>query len=183
MSILLERLYTLLPLIEMDLENAEKWNYLHVTYEHPHVKRLWRQYGEERVFLHEISPVPAGGEALLHHHPWPSAALVIRGGYEMEIKVEGIMAARTWIHEGSAYEMLDPKSQHSVRPRSTVLTIMITGSPFEEPLGNPKPSDPGQRISAGTPTEDVLDFIHLWKHVFNGCLYSRPQELLLGAVR
>ena len=38
------------------IEDAEGWNSLLVDYHPPVVERLWRQFGDHRIFLHRIHP-------------------------------------------------------------------------------------------------------------------------------
>jgi hypothetical protein len=153
--VLLRRLHALVPSIRAEFDQElralpEGWSYLHVTYEHPHVRRLWKQYGSERVFLHCFEPIPAGEAGLLHHHPWPAASLIVEGGYGMDLELDGVLVATTWQCAGSAYELSDPRVRHVVRPdpgdAGSVWSIMITGAPFEAPIGLLKPANPGERL-------------------------------------
>lgn len=119
------------------LHQKNLWQGLYVDYHHPYVERLWTQWGENRISLHKIYPCERAA-ALFHPHPWPQAAKILRGGYEMGIgysqahKNEPPLATRLFINEGSSYEMIDPNSWHYVRPiDEPSFSLMVTGKPWQ----------------------------------------------------
>ena len=113
----------------------EPWSSLHIDYHPPVVDRLWKPWGDYRVYLHRIHPC-AEGEALFHPHPWPSVMEVLHGKYEMAIGYGAganppPFAARMIVSGGNRYEMTTPDGWHYVRPiDSYAWTIMITGKPW-----------------------------------------------------
>lgn len=118
----------------LDLDRANEWNSLFIDYEKPYVKRLWRDWGEYRLSLHQLAPC-APGEALYHPHPWPSATAVVSGGYDMDIGFGPDLdpppiACTVKMRARSMYEMLHPNSWHAVRPNITTFSVMLTGKPW-----------------------------------------------------
>lgn len=125
-----------------------RWSSLAITYEQPHVDRLWAELppivGRPplRVLLHCIYPCEPD-KALWHSHPWPSAVKLLDGTYE---HASGFVdrlglhtVARSVQPAGASYEMTDPLAWHYVRPiDGSVHTIMITGKPWP-PTTAPKP--------------------------------------------
>ncbi len=116
-------------------ESDHLWESLDVNYEPPRVERLWRKFGDFRIYLHRIHPCE---KALFHPHPWPSAVEVLSGAYEMGIGYGAgpeapPTAATAILRKGSSYEMIDPNGWHYVRPfGDPSLSIMVTGKPWLE---------------------------------------------------
>lgn len=128
---------TTLALVEEELPELlefEDWNSTHVTYEPPEVRRLWRQWGEFRIFLHEIRYCDPG-EALYHPHPWPSIVKIVDGGYRMGMGFgPGLdpppIATTAWLPLGTVYEMNHRDGWHYVAPTQLAWSIMVTGKPW-----------------------------------------------------
>lgn len=128
------------------LIDADAWQSFYINYHPPTVERLWRQWGEYRVYLHKIYPCEPE-KALFHPHPWPSAMEVISGRYEMTIGYgEGNnpppVAAKVVLVAGSTYEMTEINGWHAVRPlNKPSLSLMVTGPPWNRwsPSGEIKP--------------------------------------------
>lgn len=118
------------------LENKDNWHSVYVDYHKPFVKRLWKQEGDFRIYLHQIFPCEKE-ESLLHPHPWPSAMKVISGFYEMGVgysdtNKEPIIASTLILPKNSYYEMVDVNSWHYVRPLDKPsFSLMITGTPWK----------------------------------------------------
>lgn len=131
---------------ELHVTLADKnhpWKTLDVTYEDPRVERVWTSVGRMRLALHRIHPC---AKPLYHPHPWPSAMWLASGAYVMGVgrAPEGsgeppVECVRTTLFEGSYYEMLDRRAWHWVNPvASPVMTVMLTGEPWEVPPEFPK---------------------------------------------
>lgn len=106
------------------------WNSVDVTYEDPHVERLWLPLGENRLNLHCIHPCK---KPLIHPHPWPSAVKILTGKYLMGVGTMGSNdpTATMVLREGSSYEMLDPIGWHYVQPLDGCsFSVMLTGRPW-----------------------------------------------------
>lgn len=134
--------------------DGQPWNTVDVTYDKPHVRRLWRQDGDDRICLHEIDPC-GPEDPFFHPHPWPSAMVVVSGTYEMQVGyAEGTLAppvaSRVILSAGSCYEMADENQWHSVRPLGgPSLSVMLSGKPTGRLM--PKhPSAPQQTLDAET---------------------------------
>jgi len=117
------------------LGDPSQWQSVYVDYHPPFVERLWRQYGDNRIYLHRIHPCRPE-EALFHPHPWPSAMRVCDGSYEMavgyssETEAPPVVAKETLVG-GFAYEMTDENAWHSVRPLGRPsMSLMVTGKPW-----------------------------------------------------
>lgn len=125
----------------------QDWNSLHVTYEPPEVERLWRQWGEYRIFLHRIHPCD---RPLFHPHPWPSIARVLAGVYEMKVGHgagldEPPVAMTILAGPGTIYAMTERDCWHSVRPISgPSYSLMVAGKPWgrEMPRAEHPPQGP-----------------------------------------
>ncbi len=141
------------------------WESLYIDYHPPIVERLWRQYGDYRIYLHRIHFCKEG-EALFHLHPWPSAVLVVSGMYEMYF---GYDDGKVTIPSCSGkilidvdkhplyYEMINPIGKHSVRPtmRDVSYSLMITGKPTG--VEAPKSEKPLRNLGFGE-EQRILDF-------------------------
>lgn len=139
------------------LKSMDGWATRFVTYERPHVERLFRQDGDNRIYLHRIHKCKPT-EAFLHVHPWPSAMRVVQGFYRMKVGVDVntaedglggyrsdqrgqgfVHAANLVIGEGSLYEMTNSDAMHSVAPLTdTTLSLMVTGRPWERSTDSSK---------------------------------------------
>ncbi len=157
----LTRVEGILPLL---MQERVAWRSVFVDYEHPFVERLWREWGEYRVYLHRIHPC-AAGEALFHPHPWPSAMKVLSGSYQMAVGYgSGVPAppvvATLMLCAGSRYEMVHPDGWHSVRPLEVPsLSLMVTGTPWRR--WSPKSEG---RLRALTTAEERMLFANV-EHV------------------
>lgn len=121
------------------------WKSSFINYEKPHVERVWRPIGQQRLSLHRIhscSPT----ESLFHPHSWPSAMRIISGAYEMCIghgagSEPPKISTRIILHSGCVYEMTDPDEWHSVRPLTeSSYSVMLSGMPWNRSA--PKSSTP-----------------------------------------
>lgn len=137
---MLDQLDSLLQILHTLVTDPNLWKTVDVTYEDPHVERVWTQVGENRLSLHRIHPCD---KPLFHPHPWPSAMVVADGTYTMGIgrSLDGsvpVEVARLQLAKGSRYEMVDPYAWHWVQPvGKPVMTIMVTGQPWRMPFGFP----------------------------------------------
>lgn len=137
------------------LNDPEGWHSKLIDYHPPKVERLWRDFDGNRILLHRIHPCLSGG-ALFHPHPWPSAVVVLDGGYEMGLgqgpDEPKHPAATLLLAPGSRYEMLDPLGWHWVRPGSgPSLSLMVTGPVWQ---GLPAPQTEGYHFPPLAP--DVI---------------------------
>lgn len=154
------------------LVDEDGWNSLKVDYNYPHVDRLWRQFGDNRIMLHRIHPCEPE-QALLHPHPWPSAVSVLpqvhNSAYETGVGYGDpageppSLAAKFLLTKGCSYEMTDPNAWHYVRPIDRpIFTIMVIGKPY----GLPKDERFGQLKQHRPLTEEekhqIFDAIRPW---------------------
>lgn len=123
------------------LQDEGGWQTMDITYEPPHVERLWRTWGyDHRIYIHRIFPC-APEEALFHPHPWPSIVKILsekgyfmRTGYGPGL-IEPPSAVNLLLSQGSVYEMTNPDGWHAVIPLDgPSLSLMITGRPWGRPM-------------------------------------------------
>ena len=135
---MLEHLHECEKILPQLLRDKKSWNSVYVDYHHPFVARLWRQWGERRIYLHQIWSCKRE-QSLLHPHPWPSSMKVIQGQYEMGVGYahnpqhlsEPEIAATIVLGPGSEYEMCHINSWHYVRPLTqSSFSLMVTGAPW-----------------------------------------------------
>jgi hypothetical protein len=127
------------------LDSMEGWKSLDVDYFPPRVQRLYRDLEVEgqhcRLYLHMIHTTDK--PCLFHKHRWPSAIVLIHGGYEMgtaysekDVTTEEAellpRAATMLMSGGCCYEMTNPNSLHYVKPIGDYsLSVMLTGPVYE----------------------------------------------------
>jgi hypothetical protein len=184
---MLTRLRALLPTIREDLRRSDGWHCREITYEHPHVLRLWRQYGDDRIFLHRLSPVPFGDEAMWHPHPWPSATLIVEGRYSMGVAdsvtlldrfagvvddLPGDQLAELELGPGSTYTMTNPDAWHVVQPIVTTYSIMLTGQPYEHPVKFPGPVSAGRDIPIES--DEARAYMGDWAWMYDRATSTEP---------
>lgn len=141
---MLQRLHEIESHLPGLLCDAAGWHTKLIDYHPPKVERLWRDFEGNRILLHRIHPC-SSGEALFHPHPWPSAVVILDGGYEMGVgqgaEEPKNPATTLWLAPGSRYEMMDPLGWHWVRPGETSsLSVMVTG-PTWQGLPAPRTGD------------------------------------------
>lgn len=142
------------------LANLDGWNRKLVTYEKPTVERLWRQHGENRIYIHRIHPCKEG-QAFMHRHPWPSAMRIYSGRYMMSVSddvVGAFAGTRIVLGPECCYEMTWPECAHSVRPiGGPVLSLMVTG-PLYNPDEEKKVPIPNPELELGLAEQLLFDF-------------------------
>lgn len=131
----------------------KQWQSLDVTYQPPHVERIYTVLDEQsefypfpggtrrlRVSLHLIHEC-AMEDALFHPHPWQSAFVILDGAYEMrhgysstlDAPVEFTQMSHSRNHLPN-YAMTFRDEWHAVAPTGKrVLSIMINGEPYSDP--------------------------------------------------
>lgn len=141
------------------------WQSLDVTYEDPHVERVWIQLGEYRVLLHRIHPCE---KPLRHPHPWPSAVRILSGEYRMGVGKLGqdgdAEIATIVLTAFSSYEMLHSHAWHSVQPLyKPSLSVMLTGKPWPKVNGIAHPgTGQNQPLSDARKSDLLQDFRQLF---------------------
>lgn len=135
---MINKLLELLPAIHNSLLDDEEWDSLVINRRKPVTHRLFRQFGEYRVCLHEFTPCTKV-ESFPHPHPWPGAFLVLHGGYWQDIGLSEDRFTEPEFHytelvkPGSMYEITDPMTWHRITPIQTTYTVMLNGEPFSNP--------------------------------------------------
>jgi len=159
-----------------ELLQRKDWNSLHITYEPPEVLRLWRSWGDYRIFLHEILPPFPRRKALYHPHPWPSIVLLLDGSYRMGVGYgpgleEPPQTMTVRVSAGDWYEMADRDGWHIVEPEETSFSIMVTGKPWgrEMPRSEHPPQLPLEPARAHALQQKFVQFLSpgpkTWAHL------------------
>ncbi len=134
------------------LADRKIWKSLLIDYRNPIVERLYTDWNGLRISLHCIQPCTAE-EAFFHPHPWPSAILILEGGYEMGVACgEGLVvppnAMTLVLAAGSRYEMNNRDGWHYVRPREKAsYSVMVNGRKWDRAMPD-FPSEPLQPLLA-----------------------------------
>lgn len=138
---MLERLHQAIQQLPVLLQDT--WESLDIDYHPPRVERLFRPFGEGRLYLHRVHPCRKA-DALFHPHPWPCAIRVLSGRYEMGMGVgreRPVVASRLIATGPFDYEMTDRDAWHYVRAiGAPALSIMVTGAPWDR--ASPRPDRP-----------------------------------------
>ena len=144
-------------------DESRIWKSLDITYLPPRVKRVWTQYNDNiRLFLHKIYPA-SPKEAFYHPHPWLSAMKIVKGSYEMGLGCDDgsdsppVISTQVF-HEGSYYDMTNPKGWHYVAASDIVYTIMITGPLFDPPVKMPQTPKESQHPLEQNEIDEIMEF-------------------------
>lgn len=134
------------------LKDEAGWSSVYADTEKPALQRLWRQWGEHRIYLHRFETCTPE-EAFLHPHPWKFAIRLLKGRYEMSIGAsndphrEPETVVRMIMEPGSCYEMAHPHGWHAIRPvDEETYSLMVAGPPVY----------PQNRIPANTPVRELM---------------------------
>ncbi len=148
------------------LESMDGWSARLLTNEKPHVERLFREDGDNRIYLHRIHKCDSD-EALFHSHPWPAAMRVVQGWYKMHIgictEISFHNAATLIIGPGTIYEMNNVNAKHSVCPvTDTTLSLMVTGPIWSKSKVEPKRNPDLDSVRAEKLLEDFRMYYEGW---------------------
>lgn len=141
---MLDKLEALMPDIENLLDDKNGWNSLVINRRRPITYRIFRQhpvFDKYRICLHKFDPCHQH-EALLHPHPWPGAFIILKGRYLMELGrsddrfLKPNHVSTLEMVTGSAYEITDPLTWHSVIPLETTFTIMLNSEPWTKDVAH-----------------------------------------------
>ncbi|VTR95365.1 Uncharacterized protein OS=endosymbiont of Acanthamoeba sp. UWC8 GN=I862_04430 PE=4 SV=1 [Gemmata massiliana] len=119
------------------LDDPTAWDSLIVNRRKPTTYRVFRYLPDGlRISLHKFDPC-ATHEA--HPHPWPGAFALLEGSYRMWVGFtpdlesrEPITVTETVLTAGSRYEIIEPRTWHSVTPLKECWTVMVNGLPWKE---------------------------------------------------
>ena len=137
---MLDQLLNIIPQVIDSLDSKDgwkEWDSLIINRRKPHTYRMFRKFGDLRVCLHKFEPCEAE-DAFAHPHPWPGAFLVLRGqyiqniGYSESLESDPVFFYKEVVRANTMYEIVNPKTWHSVQPLETTYTIMVNGEPWEE---------------------------------------------------
>lgn len=121
------------------LADPSAWSSLIINRRKPYTYRVFTTLPSGlRVCLHKFD-VCDTHEAFAHPHPWPGAFAILQGRYRMNVGYScngredsnPADALSVVLAAGSAYEITNPLTWHSVIPLETTYTIMVNGSPWD----------------------------------------------------
>lgn len=134
---MLEKLDAAVHILPMLLNDESRWDSLVINRRKPFTYRMFTKVQSHRVCLHKFDACNTD-ESFYHPHPWSGAFIVLSGAYRMKIgrskgrASEPVDVAEFIMRAGSAYEISDPLTWHSVTPLTTTYTVMINGEPWEK---------------------------------------------------
>jgi hypothetical protein len=142
------------------LDDLTAWDSLIVNRRKPTTYRVFRHLPDgNRVSLHKFDPC-AKHEAYPHPHPWPGAFALLEGSYRMWVGFtpdlesrEPISVTETVLTAGSRYEIVEPRTWHSVTPLSECWTVMVNGAPWREQAHVRAPTTTGKDLDKMPPAE------------------------------
>lgn len=142
MSLLETLLTDVLPTVPALVEDRSLWDTLCINRRKPHTYRVWTMLPSgHRLSLHRFDAC-ATHEAFSHPHPWPGAFVILKGAYTMPVGFSPDRVspaddvARFILRAGSAYEITNPLTWHSVIPLEETFTVMLNGTPFTEDVAH-----------------------------------------------
>jgi len=142
------------------LGNPNEWDSLIVNRRKPTTYRVFRYRADGvRICLHKFDPCDQR-EAYPHPHPWPGAFALLQGAYRMWVGFtpdlesrEPITVTETILTAGSRYEIIEPRTWHSVTPLEECWTVMVNGSPWREQAHVRAPTTTGKDLDKMPPDE------------------------------
>ena len=114
------------------LTDESGWQSVFANTEKPHLRRLWRQWGKCRIYLHHFTSCESK-EEFPHPHPWKMAVRILEGSYNMgtgHSSDHTVMPELTYqtYKPGDCYELIERDIWHAIRPLGDeALTIMVAG--------------------------------------------------------
>jgi hypothetical protein len=142
------------------LDDPPAWDSLIVNRRKPTTYRVFRFLADGvRVSLHKFDPCDRR-EAYPHPHPWPGAFALLEGSYRMWVGFtpdlesrEPITVTETVLTAGSRYEIVEPRTWHSVTPLEECWTVMVNGLPWREQAHARAPTTTGKDLDKMPPDE------------------------------
>lgn len=162
------------PIEQLLIGNNSAWNSLVINRRKPYTYRVSRMIGKYRLCLHKFEECEES-EAFLHPHPWPAAFQILSGDYLMNVGFSRNLTdapevvMRQLQVEGSQYEIVEPRTWHSVTPQGGVVyTMMLNGPPWipgehHEDVRTTK----GKDLQTMTPAE-LKQFLQDYRRAYNG---------------
>lgn len=144
----------------------EDWRSVDITFHPPHVERLWRPWEKDyRINLQVIHPCKPE-QSLWHPHATPITIRVAEGLYKA---FTGFGPGEKHppncyyqeLAEGSYSEMIHPDAWHAECPEETVLTIALTGKPWQRPWVPKSPHKLGE-LSPARKAEIIAMFVQIY---------------------
>jgi len=133
---MLNKLNEVMTLLPGFLKEPWRWDSLLINRRKPWTWRVFADLGDGyRVCLHRFEPCHTH-EAFEHPHPWPGAFMLLSGAYKMRVLKSADRTSKPFpvaefvLRAGSAYEITEPTTWHSVIPLETTYTVMVNGPPW-----------------------------------------------------
>lgn len=173
---MLNTLLQILPTLPAQLEREEIWDSIIVNLRKPHTYRVFTQFGDLRLCLHKFN-VCDDHEAFSHPHPWPGAFYILKGSYKMKVGYSDNRwsppkeVMTTIMREGSAYEIVNPMTWHSVIPLDTTYTIMLNGLPWESHVAHSEVRTTKGKDLGKMSKEDLKQHLDTFKKILKDLNY------------
>jgi len=169
---MLERLDEAERLLPGLLGSPDGWKGLYADTERPHLTRVWRQWGSDRISLHLFGPC-APEEVFPHGHEWDSAIVIKAGSCRVLIDWTSVPlspfepSVSLVLGPGSRYAMVGPQARHGVMPERShgYASVMVSGPPRY----------PQHKVRVNTPSRS-LTAEEIMKHLayFQGFYVDAP---------
>lgn len=160
------------------LDDESRWDSLVINRRKPFTYRMFTKVGNYRVCLHKFDKCDTD-DSFYHPHPWPGAFVVLSGAYQMKIgrskgrASEPVDVAEFIMRDGSAYEISDPLTWHSVTPLTTTYTIMVNGKPWDKNVAHKSVrTTKGKDLEKMSP-EEVSTQIEIFKLLLGKGTYGK----------
>lgn len=142
------------------LREKEAWTGLFADTEKPHLRRLWRQWGKNRIYLHHFSGC-SEQDVFWHPHPWKMAVRSF-SRYDQLLGARDelgnlIVVARTIMEPGSCYEMTNRWGEHAIRPDGPEAWSLMIAGPVLWPENRRVANTPVRELTQ-TEREKIFNF-------------------------
>ena len=134
------------------LANEPAWTGLYADSERPTLRRLWRNWGRYRIYLHEFGPCDPA-RAFVHPHPWRFAVRTF-GRYGMRVgagedpsRVPPVVLDVV-MEAGSCYAMEHRTGFHGIYP--------VDPGPLRSLMVADRVEWPENKVRGNAPTRDLL---------------------------
>jgi len=171
---MLEQLKGLLPVVPGLIDEYMKWDSLIINRRRPVTYRIFRQLADgKRLCLHKFEPCDVH-EAFSHPHPWPAAFIILKGRYQMKVGTSinrfspATHALTLELAAGSAYEITDVNTWHSVIPLETTYTVMLNDAPWPADVAHTEVRTTKGKDLEKMTLNDMRQEMKVYKELING---------------
>lgn len=177
---MLDKLNESLAILPEILSNRSAWSSLIINRRKPATYRVFTTLPSGlRLCLHKFEPCDTH-EAFAHPHPWPGAFAVLQGKYKMKYGYsclgredkEPADVSTVILSAGSAYEIVNPLTWHSVIPLETTYTVMVNDKPWDADYAHVEIRTTKGKDLDTMPEPDLLDHLELFKRLVDKWVHN-----------